>query len=395
MTEDRGNTSSCASEPATKSKVVVDRTLHPLLSSPTTTTPSTTASSSNPIDASTERLHRLHGASLIQSSAHLLSLSPSTTATALTIFHRFYHRVPLAQVDVWSASMASVSVAGKVEEDLRRMSQIIAVFVHLYRRRRLAVGDGGSAVSRSAGGGNSNDNNNTHTPSISSSSSSGLTEGQKSNILRYNRPMPQTGPVYQTWSRALLDTETLILRHLGFTLYWIPDHHPHKFILYFLRVLKLDQGADGSANGANGENGGGKESGSVAQRSWNYCNDASLLDLSVRHEPEIVACAAILLATSSTGRSRSAGTQPTSISLPPMKPRPWWEVFVGPGREDDLMAVCNALLALAAAPGSDEDGENDRWEEQKRRAMRHYVPSLVVGGSFNDPGSYIWKALAD
>jgi len=67
-----------------------------------------------------------------------------------------------------------------------------------------------------------------------------------------------------------------------------------------------------------------------------------------------------------------------------MTPRPWWDVFVGPERGDDLIAVCNAILALG--------GDDSAW---RMRAMRGFVPSLVDGGSFNDPGSYVWDALED
>ena len=347
--------------------VVVDRTLHPLLttqSQPPTTTPSSVDSISPQI----ERLHRLHGASLIQSAAALLKLSPSATATACSMFHRLYHRISLGQLDVWSAAMGCVMLAGKVEECPRRIREVMTVFVHLYRRRRLSVGW---------------DKNDDDKTDDMGKKKRRLTTDEKLNLLRYQHPLPPNSQLYKDWFDALASAETEILRQLGFTLYWIPDHHPHKFILYFVRVLGLDQNCGGGGeekNNSDDKSGIGESSISVAQRSWNYCNDASLLDLSVRYEPEIVACAAILLATQQQQQQQQ---QQHQLS---MTPQPWWEVFVGPGRGDDLIAICNAILAL-----NDGDVDGD-WRTE---AMRGFVPSLVKGGSFNDPGSFSWDALED
>jgi len=67
----------------------------------------------------------------------------------------------------------------------------------------------------------------------------------------------------------------------------------------------------------------------------------------------------------------------------PCNPRPWWYIFIGPNHDEDLSIVCNALLAL----------EDLNCVTGFYDAMKKYVVSLVDGGSFNDPGSYIWNAL--
>ena len=61
----------------------------------------------------------------------------------------------------------------------------------------------------------------------------------------------------------------------------------------------------------------------------------------------------------------------------PMEPRPWWHVFIGPGCDQDLSNVCNALLALC----------DENCVVGYKDSMRKYIVSLIEGGSFNDPGS--------
>ena len=277
--------------------------------------------------------------------------------------------------------MGCVLLASKVEECPRRLREVVTVFVHLYRRRRLEVG-------WDHGGDTGDDNGNTNDESKSKRRR--LTDEEKLNLLRYQHPLMPHSRLYKEWSEALTKAETEILRQLGFTLYWIPDHHPHKFILYFVRVLGLDTHSGGaeSGDGAAENNAYGDANDiSVAQRAWNYCNDASLLDLSVRYEPEIVACAAILLATTNAPEGEAQHALP-------MAPRPWWEVFVGPGRGDDLVAVCNAILALSEIGDGGDSSVESNWG-QMLQAMRGFVPSLVEGGSFNDHGSFVWDALED
>ena len=179
-----------------------------------------------------------------------------------------------------------------------------------------------------------------------------LSEEEKQNILRYVRPLPQYGMLYKEWEAQVMEMENIILRELGFVLCWIPDSHPHNFLLYFIKVLGLE-----------GEN--------VAQLAWNYCNDALRLDACVRYSPESVACAAIHLACGDC-----------DISLP-LTPKPWWNAFLSDGKDNDLSIICNAMLALG-----DEDCVKGYAD-----ACTKYLVSLVDGGSFCDPGSFIWNSM--
>ena len=139
--------------------------------------------------------------------------------------------------------MACILLAGKVEEDPRRIREIIMVFAHLYRRRRMVMVEDpdlfiSSPSKRNEEENNENNEDDSRTASLLADK---LTLQEKENVLRHVPPMSAFDRAFKEWKDALCSTENIILRELGFTLYWIPDSHPHKFILYFARVVEIDK----------------------------------------------------------------------------------------------------------------------------------------------------------
>lgn len=189
--------------------------------------------------------------------------------TAQNLLQRFFYRKSLTKFDAFSVAMACMLLAMKIEEDPRSPRAVVLVFHRMFERR-IGV------------------------------EPSGVISPESMKVLK----------------DEMLRVELHVLKELGFGFYNIMDH-PHKFILYYLKVLELDFEGD------------------VSQRAWNYVNDSLRTDLSLRFRSEMIACAAIYMA------SRSLG-----IKLPDNPP--WWVLF-----NADLKVmgeVCNTILALYQRP---------------------------------------------
>ncbi|CAJ1943064.1 unnamed protein product [Cylindrotheca closterium] len=317
----------------------LDRSIKILVDEPT-------ASATEGIEPSTERIHRLHGTSLIHDASTLLSLGASTFATACTIFHRFCHQCSLYDYDVWSVAAASILLAIKIEEEPYAMKGIIHVFAHLYRKRiMLATTETPDQVK-------------SHPLGASLPAASTLSLEEKHQRMG-KVPLPsKLGPVYKEWHSRISKMEAIVLRQLGFTLYWIPDSHPHKFIACIYDALELTDVK-------------------LAQRAWEYCNDSYRLDLCVRFPSEVIATSAFFLASCDL-----------KITLP-TNPTPWWEYLVGKGKEKDISSITNVLLGLQSA----QDGST--FNNDMMLASLGFVKTIQktkgeTMSSFNGVGSFLW-----
>lgn len=194
--------------------------------------------------------------------------------------------------------MASVLLGCKIEEEVRRVKEIILVFVHVYRRMRFALDYNDSdRKGEEEEGEKKGKIEGFETAVCSILEKSTLNQEERRNLLRYVKPLPIHGPIYKEFEEELTNHENVILRELGFSLYWIPESHPHNFLLYFMRVLDLVQLDDEKNVGAvvhdkiRTEIEEGKSDGtgnSIAQIAWNYCNDSCRLDLCVRFGTELI-----------------------------------------------------------------------------------------------------------
>ena len=113
------------------------------------------------ISADTERDQRIYGCELIQEAGILLRLPQAVMATGQVLLHRFYCKVSLVAHDVkvgvaptlilllhicfvtdkfvacsQKTAMACVWLATKLEENPRRMREMLSVFYRLDRRRQ-------------------------------------------------------------------------------------------------------------------------------------------------------------------------------------------------------------------------------------------------------------------
>ncbi|CEL98528.1 unnamed protein product [Vitrella brassicaformis CCMP3155] len=189
------------------------------------------------IDESTETQLRVYGCELIQKAGTLLKLQAVTKASAQVILHRFYYRKSFAAFDVRRTAAACVVLAGKMEEDCRRVQDIITVFYHLQQK-----------------------------------------EEQPDVNAQGIPPLDPSSQVCRKMESDVLRIERYLLRELGFMMERVL-RHPHTLALQYINMIK-----------------GLPRHHEVATRTWGYLNDSLRTNLCCRVQPEVIAAASVYLA---------------------------------------------------------------------------------------------------
>jgi transcription initiation factor TFIIIB Brf1 subunit/transcription initiation factor TFIIB len=140
-----------------------------------------------------ERKIRIFTTTFLQEAGIHLKLPQATILTGLAIFNRFYWKQSYIKFEPFHIAAASLFLACKVEETLRRIRDVISVFYHLYKKK----------------------------------------ENKKSELFI----LDVTTITYQRLKNQIIVMETFILKELGFCLYDLTNH-PHKYLLYFIKNLK-------------------------------------------------------------------------------------------------------------------------------------------------------------
>mmetsp|Transcript_38289 Transcript_38289/g.68342 ORF Transcript_38289/g.68342 Transcript_38289/m.68342 type:complete len:409 (-) Transcript_38289:1988-3214(-) len=231
-----------------------------------------TPSRADGIDSETEDTLRMVGCEMIQEAGILLKLPQVVMARALVLFHRFYCRKSFKRCPVRDTTMAALFLACKLEEVYKKIRVIALVFYRVFQRR-----DG----------------------------------------VRDPATLSVGSPEYFNMKKKIISYEYKILRELGFVLH---VEHPHKFILFFCRML-ADEDKEGNQK--------------FAQTAWNILNDSLRTTLCIRYPPETIACGAIYLA----GRV---------LQRPLPENPPWWTLF--DAQTEDLIHVCNTLAWMYRQP---------------------------------------------
>ncbi|CAI5513320.1 unnamed protein product, partial [Closterium sp. Naga37s-1] len=142
------------------------------------------------VDKETEYVLRVYGCELIQESGILLKLPQAVMATGQVLFHRFYCKKSQTRFNVKGVAASCVWLASKLEENPRRIRDVLNVFHRInLRRDNLPLA-----------------------------------------------PLEQFSKNYEDLRTELIRTERHILKEMGFICH---VEHPHKFIFNYLRQLDV------------------------------------------------------------------------------------------------------------------------------------------------------------
>jgi hypothetical protein len=144
-----------------------------------------------------ERGFRLLACELIQEAGVLLRLPIVTVSTAQSLLHRFYFRKSFIRCEVFTVATAAVFIAAKVEENPRKVKDVISVMDYVKKVRE--------------------------------------NQGKKENV----QLMDLNSFLFTDTKQEIIDAERYILKELGFATESLSKGNVHKYVFFYLRdILK-------------------------------------------------------------------------------------------------------------------------------------------------------------
>lgn len=297
------------------------------------------------------------------------------SCTACVLLHRFYHTPggSIYEFDVWSMSTASLLLATKLH-DLSMISvrTVIHAFASIYRQRVLGTDLG--AI---------NDNLQQGSVALPPDGWNRLSIEERRRRLDEGISLPIHGPIYLEWYNAISSAECRLLHHLGFVVYWIPDHHAHNFVESFCRDIDIALDPNAKDTRVNLD----ERQRILAREAYQICRTASFTDLCVRYLPERIACATIQCAALKMQYVLRSNRSQSDSRIG--KASAWWIDLwkTNPNELDDIKKDINAIILIL---NHVEEGSDFQM------ASHGFVASkLTNNGSFNDPGSFVWEMLIE
>eukprot|EP00038_Savillea_parva_P011345 m.196884 g.196884 ORF g.196884 m.196884 type:complete len:328 (+) comp19927_c0_seq1:462-1445(+) len=267
-----------------------------------------TPSSQDGVDAKKEARYRREGCRFIKDVAQNLKLHMNVSNTGSVFFHRFYLQNSFKNYPRFYMAAACLFVAGKVEEQPKKLKDLLPCVFKLYPRKQ--------------------------------------------------QPSGVTGPNGELGQKMMLELKTQILaneRALLQTLdFDLVVKHPPEYLFQFAKSLKLEFGE--------------KIPNQLVQLAYKYINDSFQTLMCLEYRPEVLAVAHLHLA--GTLLKLRLVVQPKEEGSVATPTRDWWEYFV-PGCTEQMQEINHktqvfyetmgetlqstaapALQALALTPGA-------------------------------------------
>lgn len=180
--------------------------------------------------------YRKDGAILIRKLGVALKMAPSCYATGIVFFHRFYMVHSFQAFSRWLMAAACLFVAGKVEEQPRKLSIMLPILHALISKKK---------------------------PS---------TPGEE--------PPELDAKMEKKMREQILGNERVLLQTLSFD-FAVCD--PYQYLFKFAKALTIPGGKDSALK-------------DIVQKAYNFVSDSLVTSLCIQHRPQVIAAAILRLA---------------------------------------------------------------------------------------------------